>query len=74
MPLQEESNRRFVLGAPNTREEQVLAGFDSVLEGFKELAVSFENPDVDLARPDSPTKELLGAPHAPRLDVHLDSG
>jgi hypothetical protein len=72
MASQEQLNRRLVVRSPHAREEQVLAGFNAVTDGFKDLAVSFENPGVYLARSDRPAEQFLGTPYVTGLNVSLD--
>lgn len=74
MAIQEEVNRRLVVRFSHAREEQVFAGFNAVPNGFKELAVSFENSGVYLARSDRPAEQFLGAPYITGLNVSVNSG
>lgn len=73
MAIQEEVNRRLVVRLSHAREEQVFAGFNAVPNGFKELAVSFENSGVYLARSDRPAEQFLGAPYITGLNVSVNS-
>src|ERR1700730_8765074 len=50
VPIQKQLNGRIVLGPSHPREKEVIAGFDAITDGIKDLAISFENRRVYSAR------------------------